>query len=71
MAWAALAPAGGRGSEGHGRARAGRGGTDGAAPSFAIAQLPNRHNTAGEDLVAMCVDDIVPMGAEPCSSWIT
>ena len=32
---------------------------------LAIAQLLNRHNTVGEDLVAMCVDDIVPMGAEP------
>ncbi len=29
-------------------------------------------NTVGEDLVAMCVDDIVPMALELlCSSWIT
>ncbi|MBF0978461.1 MAG: phosphoribosylformylglycinamidine cyclo-ligase, partial [Atopobium sp.] len=39
-------------------------GTDGVGTKLAIAQLLNRHNTVGEDLVAMCVDDIVPMGAE-------
>ena len=40
-------------------------GTDGVGTKLAIAQLLDRHETVGEDLVAMCVDDVVPMGAEP------
>ena len=40
-------------------------GTDGVGTKLAIAQLLDRHTTVGEDLVAMCVDDVVPIGAEP------
>lgn len=40
-------------------------GTDGVGTKLAIAQLLDRHGTVGEDLVAMCVDDVVPIGAEP------
>ena len=40
-------------------------GTDGVGTKLAIAQLLDRHDTVVEDLVAMCVDDVVPIGAEP------
>ena len=40
-------------------------GTDGVGTKLAIAQLLDRHETVGQDLVAMCVDDVVPIGAEP------
>ena len=40
-------------------------GTDGVGTKLAIAQLLDRHETVGQDLVALCVDDVVPIGAEP------
>src|SRR6195952_3946571 len=39
--------------------------TDGVGTKLAIAQALDRHDTIGQDLVGMVVDDIVVVGAAP------
>lgn len=39
--------------------------TDGVGTKVAIAQAMDKHDTIGQDLVAMVVDDVVVCGAEP------
>ena len=44
--------------------------TDGVGTKVALSQAHNKTHLIGQDLVAMCVNDMITCGAEPLFFWI-